>query len=468
MPDPLGSGILRLIKNQHTFHILKTSLPAALDLASQPVMWLIEAVFIGRLSAAALGGVGFALQIILVTSTLLLTFVMGAIILINRHLGSKDRWGANHILGQTIMSGLLLAIPIGLIWYFGSPVLFKIIQEKEFLTSLSDTYRSGIGSGIEYLQTVALFAPVLVPNFIAVGMIRGAGDTYWSMAINVTMNVTNAVLTPILIYGLFGLPRLEVRGAALAMGIAHTLGFCITLFYLRRKTSTLFLSFQEMTRPKWKSVQRLFKMGLPTTVEQLVWSGGQLVVTGYVALISISALAIHQVFLRIQGVLSMFYLGFGLAAMTYMGKNIGANEHYQAERTGKMTQRIVLIFGLVILGVMMVFYKPIIHLFIRKEDVIIADYGFRAIFIVFALVQVPKAMNTVISGSLRGAGDIQWIMWVNIIAVLLLEIGVNWIGAFIFHFGLMGIWTVQMIDELLKSTINFARFQSGKCKLIRV
>ena len=62
--------------------ILKTSLPAAVDLASQPVMWLIEAVFIGHLSAAALGGVGFALQIILLTSTLLFTLVIGAIVII--------------------------------------------------------------------------------------------------------------------------------------------------------------------------------------------------------------------------------------------------------------------------------------------------------------------------------------------------------------------------------------------------
>ncbi|MCJ7811740.1 MATE family efflux transporter, partial [bacterium] len=103
-------------KKTSIFSILKTSLPAALDLASQPVMWLIEAVFIGRLSAAALGGVGFALQIIMLTSTLLLTFVMGATILINRHLGSNDRWGANHILGQTVMAGFLLSIPILLVW----------------------------------------------------------------------------------------------------------------------------------------------------------------------------------------------------------------------------------------------------------------------------------------------------------------------------------------------------------------
>jgi Na+-driven multidrug efflux pump len=118
-----------LKKRASIFSILKTSVPAALDLASQPVMWLIEAVFIGRLSAAALGGVGFALQLILLTMTLLLTFVMGSIIVINRHLGSNDRWGANHILGQTVMAGFLLSIPLSLIWYFGSPLLFQIIRE---------------------------------------------------------------------------------------------------------------------------------------------------------------------------------------------------------------------------------------------------------------------------------------------------------------------------------------------------
>jgi putative MATE family efflux protein len=451
-------------KKAPIFSILKTSLPAALDLASQPVMWLIEAVFIGRLSAAALGGVGFALQIILVTSTVLLTFVMGAIILINRHLGSNDRWGANHMLGQTLMAGFILSIPIGLIWYFGSPFLFNIIQENP----ISSARISGVDSGIIYLRTVALFTPLLIPNFLAIGMIRGAGDTHLSMIINVTMNVTNAVLTPILIYGYLGFPRLEVRGAALAMGVAHTLGFLLTFFNLRRRSSTLFLSFKELTTPKWQSFKQLFKLGLPTTVEQLVWSAGQLIVTGYVAVMGISALAIHQVFLRIQGVLSMFYLGFGLAAMTHVGKNVGANEHSDAEHSGKMSQLIIVFFGFLILILMIVFANQLLHIFIRKEDAIIQDFGFRLVFIVFALVQVPKSLNTVITGSLRGAGDIQWIMWVNIFAVISLEVCANWLGTFIFHFGLIGIWLVQMVDEILKSTVNNFRFRGGKWKLIRI
>jgi putative MATE family efflux protein len=438
--------------------ILRMSLPAALDLASQPVMWLVEAVFIGRLSAAALGGVGFALQIILLTITLLLTFVMGAIILINRHLGSNNRWGANHILGQTLMSGFIFSLLIGLVWYFGAPTLFRIIREQE-LRNAGITYISGIDSGIQYLKTISLFAPIIITNFMAVSMIRGAGDTHLSMIINITMNVTNIFLTPIFIYGLFGIPRLEVRGAAIAVCISQTLGFLITFMSLRRPTSTLFLSVRELTTPNWSSIKQLFKLGIPV---------GQVIVTGYVAWIGIGALAVHQVFLRIQGVLSMLYMGFGLSAMTHMGKNIGANEHLAAETMGTMTHRIAFLFVLCILILMICFSAPLLHLFIRKEDAIIADFRFQALFIIFSLVQVPKAMNTAITGSLRGAGDIQWIMWVNTFTVLILEVGLNWVGTFIFHWALIGIWAVQGLDEMVKSSSNYLRFKQGKWKLIRI
>ncbi|MCK5147814.1 MATE family efflux transporter [bacterium] len=431
-------------------------------------MWLIEAVFIGRLSAAALGGVGFALQIILVTMTLLLTFVMGSIIVINRHLGSKDRWGANHIFGQSVMASFLLSIPIGIIWYFGAPQLFQIIREQEILTSVSAQSISGIESGIQYLRIVALATPIMVTNFVCVGLIRGAGDTHVSMKINLTMNLTNAILTPILIYGWFGFARLEVRGAAIAMVIAHSLGFAMSLIFLRRRKCTLFLAFSEITTPRWESFKLLFKMGLPTTVEQMVWSGGQLIVTGFVATMGINELAIHQIFLRIQGVLSMFYLGFGLAAMTQVGQNIGANAHHRAEHTSRMTQRIVLVFGLIVLTLMVLFYKEMMHLFIRKEDISITAFSIQSVFFVFALVQAPKAMNTVITGSLRGAGDIQWLMWINIITVLVFELGSNYVGTFIIHFGLIGIWGVQCADEIIKSIINYSRFKSGKWKLIRI
>ena len=82
-------------------NLLKTSLPAVVDLSSQTIMWTIEAILIGRISAAAFGGVGMAIQVILVTMTVLLTFVVGASLIINRSLGASEQREANHIFAQT-------------------------------------------------------------------------------------------------------------------------------------------------------------------------------------------------------------------------------------------------------------------------------------------------------------------------------------------------------------------------------
>jgi Na+-driven multidrug efflux pump len=117
-------------KRKTLAQILKTSLPAAIDLSSQTASWLIEAIFIGHLSTAALAGVGIAQQIILLTFSTLLTFVMGSSIIVARYLGAGDRWNANHILGQSLIVGVFLSILIAfmllILWlwaFYEAPVI---------------------------------------------------------------------------------------------------------------------------------------------------------------------------------------------------------------------------------------------------------------------------------------------------------------------------------------------------------
>ena len=102
--------------------ILKTSLPAVVDLSSQTIMWTIEAILIGQLSAAAFAGVGMANQIVIVIITVLLTFIVGASLIITRLLGAKDQYQANHILGQAMMIGMLVSLVIAVFLYLYAPL----------------------------------------------------------------------------------------------------------------------------------------------------------------------------------------------------------------------------------------------------------------------------------------------------------------------------------------------------------
>jgi len=420
-------------------------------------MWTVEAIFIGQIGAAAFAGVGMAIQVIILFMTVLLTFVVGSSLIITRYLGADNRWEANHILGQALMIGIVIAFSLAFFWYFGATHIFKLIQEEP-----------GSGaerSGVTYLKTVAMFAPFIITNFIALGIVRGAGDTQYSMMINVGVNTLNLALAPTLIFGWLGLPRLEVRGAAMALGISHSLGFMATALLLRSRKSVLFLSFRELTTPNLETFRRLFRAGLPTTIEQLVWAFGQVVITSYAATIAVTVLAAHQAFMRIQAILSMFYMGFGMGAMTLMGKNLGADRQALAEYTAKMAGWVVFFFVLTVVIIMFLFSNHIISVFTNDERVIaVGSFVLR----VFAVVQIPKAVNGVIMGNLRGAGDLKWLMWLSVVSVAVLEIGLNWFVVFVFHLSLIGLWLIQLVDESLRLSLNYWRFRGGKWKLFEI
>lgn len=450
--------------------ILKTSLPAVIDLSSQTIMWTIEAVLIAQLGVAIFAGVGMATQLTVVIFTVLITFVVGATFLITRYLGAQEKDQANHILAQALILGIIISVVIALFLYHGAPYILRIIRESDssggsqVVQKLSS--RQAELAGITYLQTVSFFIPLILTNFIGVGIIRGSGDTHLSMLINVTINLLNLILAVVLIFGLLGFPRLEVHGAALAVGISHSIGFLITLLILRSGKSTLYLSFKELANPNLQSFKKLFKLGIPTTIEQMVWAIGMLVVTSFAAYAGITVLATHQVFVKIQAILSMMYLGFGLGAMTLMGKNIGAERHYLAEKTAQTASRVVFVFVILITISLIYFAESLVSIFAR--DRLILRMG-SICMIMFAITQIPKAMNGIVIGNLRGCGDLKWLMWTTIAGVILFEIGLNWI--FLISFTgkvtlLFALWAVQGADETIRYFLNYWRFKGGKWKFV--
>ncbi|MDW7680637.1 MAG: MATE family efflux transporter [bacterium] len=437
--------------------ILKTSIPAVIDLSSQTVFFTIEAILIGRISSAAFAGQGLAIQIIIAFLTVLITFIVGSSLIIARHIGADQRHEANHVFSQSVMISVVISIVFAFVWYFGGIYIFKFIEEGGSLEAQQ--------AGISYLRIIALFAPIIITNLVAVGCIRGAGDTHLSMVVNVSINCLNLVLAPLLIFGWFGFPRWEVEGAAFALGISHSVGFLMTLYIIRTRKSVLFLSFKEMSRPNFKTFKRLIKTGIPTTVEQLLWAIGLLIVSVYAAMLGKDYLAAHMAFNKIQNVLSMAYLGLSMGAMTLMGQNLGAEKSELAERTARTTSWVGFVFSILIAVFLIGFTKQVLSIFVPESEVL--RIGTNAM-IVFALVQIPKAVDGVVIGNLRGAGDLKWLMLITFLGVITLEIGFNWVVAFVFQWGVVGLWSVHLIDEILRLMLNYWRFRGGRWKTMKV
>jgi len=112
----------------------------------------------------------------------------------------------------------------------------------------------------------------------------------------------------------------------------------------------------------------------------------------------------------------------------------------------------------IIVAVMILFSRTLISIF--TTDPAVMELG-RLAIIFFAAAQIPKALNNVISGNLRGVGDLSWLMWLTVVFVAIFEISFNWISAFVLGWGLFGVWGIQCLDETIRFGLNYIRFATG-------
>ena len=444
--------------------ILKTSVPIVVDLAAQIIMWTIEINLVSHISLSvmeryypgmeasgidALTAVGNVVQIIILTCTCLLIFVFGATIIINKLMGEGKRSEADHFLGQALFTTLFPAALIALAWFAFAPFVFKVILgTSEVVTAI----------GVDYIRTLSIFAPFIILNFVAIGIVRGAGDTHLSMITGILVNFLHLILAFGLIFGL----DLGVRGAALAAGISHTVGCFLTFSVILRGKSALTFTWSDFTRISREKIIRVFKTGTPITLEQLAWMIGITIVIGYSNRLGTAAAAAHIIILSFQRLFSILYQAFGIGALTLVGQRYGANEHDFARQTTVLFRWLV---GSVVLFLAAIIYfraRYFVIIFTSDPDVVVLC---TKVLKIAAFVQIPKALSYVYSFSLRGVGENRYPMYLAIFGVIVFEVIVGYNLAFTFGLSLMGLWIAHGVDEVFKLLLAVRRFRRRLAEL---
>ncbi|MFC1713956.1 MATE family efflux transporter [Candidatus Poribacteria bacterium] len=461
-------GVKTRRRHATLFPILATAIPAIIDLLCQPAIWLADKIFVGHMgeeSPAALTAVGSSSQIILLTLTILLTTLIGTIIIILRYMGAGNYEEANHYSAQSLLGSLSLGVGIGGIWYLGAGPIFR-----QFFDAPPDVSELGI----QYLRILAPFCPIIVINFMATGLLRFSGDTIKSMCTNVTVVAINLLGDYALIFGHWGLPKMGVAGAAWASGIGNSVGLIVSLSFLFSGRAMIKLSLRHFTDFRISTLRRIMGKGIPVTTEQLITTGANIVVVRYsMRLGDLAAAAAHQAIISFSWISIMFYLGLGTAATMLTGKRLGANDEHMAERAGNVASKISICFGVAFGALLFFCSRSIMRLFLPNNFQAI-EIGSRCLKVV-AVMQIPKAISIVFSSSLRGAGDVRWLVFVNIVGVLIGELTLARIlglGMFmtsrLMAPSLRGIWLGVGIGEAIRAGMNFHRYQRGGWKKIKI
>ena len=451
------------MKNRNSLvSILKTSVPIVVDLAAQIVMWTIEITFMGRIGAGvmmrcypgagaravdAVTAVGSIVNIILWTFTVLLIFIFGASSVINRLVGAGRREDANPFLGQSLFTTAIVAIGIAALWGFLSPVIFR---------TLLGTTPAVTAVAADYLRTIAWFAPFIIMNLVAIGIVRGAGDTHLSMIVSLLVNGIHLVLAFVLIFGIGPLPALGPRGSAIAAGIGHTAGCVFTYSVILRGRSLLTFRWKDFRYARRKSIFHILRTGTPITLEQLAWMTGIIVVMGYTNRLGAVEASAHQIILTFQRLFSILYQAFAIGALTLVGRCYGANDHDHARHTTRTF--FWLVGGVVLFIAAVIFLRARYFILLFTSDPEVVELGTRVLQIA-AFVQIPKALSFIYSYSLRGVGENRYPMYLAFAGVLFFEIVLGFNLAFTAGLSLMGVWIAAGLDEIFKVSLAFRRFQ---------
>jgi MATE family multidrug resistance protein len=434
--------------------VLHLALPATGEQLLSMMVGIVDTFLVGHLGAASLAAVGLANQWVFLAYTLLGAVSTGSTALIARLVGASEREQANQVVRQSVLLGVFIGL--------GASVLGVSLARPAVL--LIGAQAEVIGLSTTYLRIVAGALSISTLMFIGNACMRGAGDTRTPLYIMLVVNGLNIIVAWTFINGLFGLPRLGVAGSALGAATAQLTGGVLVLIVLLKGRSGIRLQLGGLL-PDRELIRRILRIGLPTGVEQLLFRTGNMAYARILASLGIAAYAANQVAINGWSLAFMPGFGFAIAATTLVGQGLGAGDPDAAQQRGYISYRIGAAVMAAIGVTFVLFPTQIMSFFTNDADVI--ALGTAPLQIV-GLFQPIMAAAMIFAGALRGAGDTRYPMIITGGGIWLVRLPLAYLFALVFGWGLVGAWSAMALDLVIRGTLNFLRFRSGRWKAMQV
>lgn len=428
--------------------------PVIITFLLESLVGLIDTLMVGRLGATAVAAVGVGAQVLSAVSVAMTAVGTGTLALVARHVGAREAGAAEGVLGQSIVAAFAMSviavIPM-IVFATGVVTLFGVDADV-------------VSEGSDFVRMVMLSIPQSAVLFVVGSALRGAGDTRTPLFIGIIVNILNVAGNYILIFGKFGAPAMGVRGSALATTIAFTVGTLIGLVLLGRGSLVLKLHRQHF-RPTFDTIRRVLAIGYPTAGEQVLMQIGFFFYLFFAARYGTSAVAAYFIGVRILAMSFLPGFGFGAAAATLVGQNLGANDPALAERSGWEANRLAVY--LMSAGGIVIFVaaRPIAALFVDDPAVVRDAVSFIR---TLAAAQPLMAVDFTIGGALRGAGDTRFPLVAVCVGFYGCRLLCAYLAAMVLHLSLEWVWFALMGDYIARCALKGWRFQSGSWKHISV
>ena len=306
--------------------LLAMGLPMMASMLFQALYNVVDSFFVARLGQDALNAVSLALPLQNLMIAVGGGLGVGMNALLSRSLGEKKFENADRAANTTIFLAIMASIIFALIGVFVSRPFFALQTANENIIRYGVDYTSiclGVSFGI-FLQ------------FTAERMLQATGRTVLSMCTQVLGAVINMIMDPILIFGLFGFPRLEVAGAAVATVLGQIVAAIAGLILNKKLNDDVHLRISHIRWHSW-TVKEIFRVGFPSMLMMSVGSVTTFTMNKILMGFSEAATAVYGAYFKLQNFIFMPVFGLNNACVPIVSYNYGAARLDRLKKAVKYT-----------------------------------------------------------------------------------------------------------------------------------
>ena len=401
---------------------------------------------VGTLGAEAVAAVGTGQRMVWVFQALLMAVMTGTTALVARAVGSKNMIEAAHVTRLAIGVSIALSLVTTLVIVLFAEKFIGIFGLDPVAQELAVTY----------LTISILFIPFMAIGMVIGAALRAAGDVKTPMYIGIFTNIIAIYLLLGLVNGQYGMPKLGILGAALAMGISFTIGAAIQLYlWLANKLVVPLGKAGAFTKER---LRQLITISYPAGIESFVFQFGMLSFFWIVAMYGTEEVAAYNIGVNILMLSFILGNGFSVAAATLSGQFLGASDPVAAYKSGYQAAGMTML-AMSLSGLLLAFFaEPIAWFFIQDEEVV----KFAVIFVwIFAMAQPFMALEFSLGSTLRGAGDTRSPLVITIIGLLIIRVPIAFLLYYL-EMPVQWIFATLIIDYFVKGILLITRYRSKR------
>jgi putative MATE family efflux protein len=429
--------------------ILIIGVPVALQNLLTTSSGMVDTIMIGTLGETAVAALGICSLFSMLLFAAYYGFCNGGIIFFAQYWGAKDEGGICRAYGLTLVTMMIAGLAFGAAAVFAPEFIMGIYTDKENIRS----------TGVLYLRIVGWGYPLQVLAMAISSLLRSIEKVKIPLFASIASIITNTILNWLLIFGMFGFPRMGVEGAAVGTVISQAVHVLVLYVYCFLDKHSFVTRVRDHYRWDRSFVRQFFSKTTFVTCNEISYGVGQLLLNIIIGRQIEEGIAAFAVFRVLEGFVFAFFGGLANASAVMVGKRIGAGKHLEGYRDARRFVALVPAVTLFLLIIIIIFRNTILGLFGLGET---AQFYARGMIYIYALTGTIRTCNYMSNNIFRSGGEPVFGTIIETCGLFLISIPAAVLAGLVLHLPFLAVFFMLYLDEFIRLGIILWYMNSGR------